>query len=292
MMYLTDPVLGRLDLTCVEGFVVTSFEIGWPEVRTVMNPRALSDGMIDTTRYLGARAVTVGLRLDQTKLATQDLLDRVTPFLSPRSRPTLVWTVQDSYGCNGPAPSSFDDGVRSLMVRGESMPLVIDAPKYTSVVCQWVAQESYTSALTERCAVAIITGTGEDGRVYDLDFDRDYPFSPVYGVTYFDTLGNAPMDWSGTLTSEVTAPEIQINSTWIRFPTLTLLAGQTVVIDTRERTILRNNDPNDSVYALSNFDEWDWEDLRLVPGQNQMRLEGASFIGEPSFTLCWYDRWY
>jgi hypothetical protein len=292
MMYLVDPTLGTLDLECDAGFVVSNFEIGWPEVRQVVNARALSDGTIDTTTYLGARAVTVALRLDQTKMATQDLLDMLTPFLSPRYRPRIVWEVQSpsTTTCNGvTAPSN---PVRSLMVRGADAPLVIDGPRYITIVCQWVAQESYVSALDEICAVASVTGTEEFGRDYDLDFDRDYPFSPVFGFTYFTPSGNAPMDWTATLTSEITDPQILVNSTLISFTGLTLNAGQTVEFNTTERTILRNGDPTDSVYGLTNFAQWSWDDLRLTPGVNQIRLQGSATVGDPSFTLCWVDRWF
>ena len=291
MMYLTDPTLGTLDLECGNGFVVSSFEIGWPTVRQVAYSRALSDGTIDTTRYLGGRAVTVALRFDQRVLPTQDLVDLVTPYLSPRYRPTLVWQIQpnDLTGCDQPGPTN---PVRSLMLRGADAPLVIDGPRYRTLVCQWVAQEPYTSGLEETCAVASVTGTDEFGRDYDLDFDRDYPLSPVYGFTFFNTAGNAPMDWTATLTAEITDPEILVNDTTVQFTGLTLTAGQTVEFNTQDRTILRNGDVLDSVYGLTNFSEWSWDDLRLVPGENKIRLQGSATVGEPSFTLCWFDKWF
>jgi hypothetical protein len=198
--------------------------------------------------------------------------------------------VQEPDGCPGPAASG--ETVRSLRVRGVDGPLVVDAPKFLSVVLQWVAQDPYTMSLDETCAVALITGSEEFGREYDLDFDRDYPYSPQYGVTLFTPTGNAPMDWTGTVTSEVTDPELLVNDVTITFSGLTLLAGQTINIDTQERTILRNNDPNDSLYGLTNFQDWTWDEIRLTPGQNQIRLQATSYTGSPSFTLCWFDRWF
>lgn len=287
MIYLDDPVLGQLDLDCGDGYVVSSFTIGWPAERPVVRSRALTDGVIDTTTYVGNRAVTVALRLDNTGCgghATQDLLDAVTPYLSPRRRPRVVWSVDKT-------PSS-PLHVRSLEVRGVDAPFTVDAPKALTLVCQWVATESFSRALDETCAVANITGAGELGRPYDLTFDRAYPFSPPFGVTQFTPNGNAPMTWTGTVTSEVTDPELLINGTLITFTGLTLAAGQTLDIDTGARTMLRNNDPADSVYALSNFQDWAWDDLLLQPGLNEIRLEAASYVGNPSFTLCWYDRWH
>lgn len=286
MIYLQEDSLGQLDLDCISGLVVQSFEIGFPTVREVVTSRALTDGAIDTTKYLGSRAVTVALRLDQRVMATQALLDLLMPYLSPRIRPRIVWTVQE------PSVEPNPAYVRSLMIRGADAPLVIEGPKYQTIVLQWVAQDPYAEALEETCAVAVTTGTEEFGRDYDLEFDRDYPVSPPFGVTLFNTLGNAPMDWTGTITAEVTDPRILINDTEIIFTGLILTAGQTIEIDTLARTILRNGTPNDSVYGLTNFQDWSWDDLRLVPGQNQIRMQAVSYTGAPSFTLCWIDRWY
>lgn len=294
MIYLTDPTLGTLDLSCEQGFVVTSFEIGWPEVREVSYNRALSDGAVDTTEFLGKRAVTVALRMDQRYAPTQSIIDRISPFLSPRYRPTIVWSVQDA---PDPCPTVVTTGacynpIRSLMLRGADAPLVVDKPKYLEIVLQWVAQDSYVSAIDETCVVVSVTGAEEFGREYDLDFDRDYPLSPVYGILYFDTCGNAPMNWVGTLVGEIEDPEILVNDVTITFTGLTLTAGQTIIIDTEQRTILRNGDVNDSVYGLTNFAQWTWDDLRLTPGTNQIRLEGSNTIGAPYFTLCYYDKWF
>jgi hypothetical protein len=287
MIYLTHPSLGTLDLECEDGFVVMEFSIGYPTVREVSINKALSDGTIDTTAFVGARAVTIALRLDNTGCdphKTQDLIDRVTPFVSPRFRPTLVYTIDQ----NDPDPTH----VRSLVLRGVDAPFTVNAPKALTLVCQWVASEPFTSSLEDTCAVAPLTEPIEFGRDYDLDFDRDYPFSPPVGVTLFTPVGNAPMDWTGTVTSDVTNPVITINDIEIRFTGLSLVAGQTINIDTANRTILRNNDPNDSIYGLTNFTDWNWDDLRVIPAQNSIKLESFVYAGSPAFTLCYFDRWH
>lgn len=287
MIYLTHPSLGTLDLDCEDGFVVSSFTIGYPTVRDVVINKALADGTIDTTTFVGARAVTIALRLDNTGCNgynTQDLVDLISPYLSPRIRPTLVYTVDKN--------STNPNHIRSLVLRGVDAPFTVDAPKALTLVCQWVSADSFTSALDEVCAVAVVTEAAEFGRTYDLDFDRDYPPSPPVGITLFTPNGNAPMDWTGTITSEVTNPIATINNIDIIFTGVTLLPGQTINIDTANRTILRNNDPNDSIYGLSNFQDWTWDDIRIRPGLNFIRLEALTFNGLPAFTVCYYDRWH
>jgi len=100
------------------------------------------------------------------------------------------------------------------------------------------------------------------------------------------------MDWFGTITSQVVDPRILINTTEVIFTGVNLTAGQTIEIDTLARTILRNGTPNDSLYGLTNFQDWSCDDLRVQPGQNQIRMQATSFTGDPSFTLCWVDRWF
>lgn len=280
MIYLTHPSLGTLDLTCQDGFVVTEFSIGYPSVREVVTNKALADGTIDTTTYVGARAVTIAMRLDNTGCdphITQDLIDRIMPYMSPRIRPTLVYTIDQ----NDPDPTH----IRSLMLRGVDAPFTVNAPKALTLVCQWVASEPFTSALEDVCAVAEITEADEFGRTYDLDFDRNYPASPPVGITLFTPIGNAPMDWTGTITSQLTDPIITINNVDVIFTGINLIAGQTINIDTANRTIYRNNDPNDSVYGLSNFQDWTWDDLRVRPGTNFIRLEAASYVAGVASTI-------
>lgn len=282
--YLDDDVLGRLDLECADGFVVAEFAIGWPEVRSVVRNLALADGVQDDTTYLGGRAVTVALRLDSNVLPTQDLLDVLLPYVSPRRRPRLVYAVQ--------RPVTDPSHVRSFTLRGADAPVVIDAPKHPVVVVQWVTTSPFAFGPDQLCAVATLSGTEEDGRAYNLTFDRTYPFSAPFGITYFTVEGNAPTDWVGTLTAELEDPLIEINGVGVQFTGLTLTAGQTVIIDTAARTILRNGDPNDSVFGLSNFTAWTWDELRLSAGTNTILLQGANPVGDPSFTLCYYPHWF
>jgi len=282
MLYLTEPTLGRLDLDCVSGYTPIEFSISWPEVRRVTQPLALRDGVNNRTRYLGQRVVTVALRLDQTVLPTQALLDAVLPFLSPRYRPTFVYSVE----------KDTPQYLRSLTVVGADAPVVIAGPRFQTIVLQWVTTDAFARSLDEQCVISSLTGGVEEGRDYDLTFDRSYPPSEPFGVTELMMVGNAPTDWTATITAEVVDPVVAVNGVDVAFD-VTLLPGQTINIDTAQRTILRNNDPSDSIYALTNFEAWRWDDLRLRPGMNTVRLEAASSPGgDPFLTLCWRAAWH
>lgn len=277
--------LPDLDLACGEGFVLVDLQVGFPAERPVVRERALDDGVLDQTTFVGQRAVTVTLRLDQRVLTTQALLDRLMPFLSPRRRPTLTWSL----------PGSATD-YRSLTLRGVDAPLVIQQPKYVTIVCSWVSVESFLLDPVVECeSVDPNDLPPEEGREYDLDFDREYlPIIPVGALAAINT-GTAPTHCVITLNASMIDPTVTINGVDITFSAnggLTLVTGQTLVIDTQARTILLNNDPAQSRYDRVNFEDWSWDDFLLQPGVNIIRLQGTGFTSTTLMTVCWRSAWW
>ena len=282
MIYLSEPTLGQLDLDCdPEGYVVSQFEIGFPNERAVVQPRALADGVLDTSRFVGQRAISVSITLDQTKMATQDLLDQLMPYLSPRYRPRLVYSVQE--------PVTNPSHVRSFQVRGVDAPLVIDGPKYQTIVCQWVAIDHRATSVDQSCVSLFPTSDSEGGRDYDLTFDRTYPPSVPAGVTNITMAGNDPADWIAQIVGDVDDPLLQINGINIQFTGVSLTPGQVLEINTRDRTMIQGG--NLSVYGDSNFVDWEWDDLLLRPGLNALRYGGTNFGVDSYVLFCWYDTW-
>ena len=134
----------------------------------------------------------------------------------------------------------------------------------------------------------------EEGREYDLTFDRVYVPTPPVGGVYVYNAGTAPADWTMTLTAAMTNPTVTVRSTDMIFNRnggVTLLTGQTLQIDTRERTILLNGDPTLSRYDRVNFEDWVWDDLLLQPGLNLVRLQGTGFNFSTRLTICWSDHY-
>ena len=279
---LSDGDLLPLDLTCDEGFVLVSLQVGFPAERPVVRSRALADGVFDETTYLGQRAVSVTLRLDHRVMSTQALLDRLMPFMSPRRRPLLTWSLPQT-------PSDF----RSLRLRGVDAPLVIDGPKYTTIICSWVSESSFMVDPTVQCETIDPNDLPvEGGRTYNLTFNRYYtPAVPVGGILVYN-LGTAPANWTMELTAPAIDPLITVGSTVMDFSQnggITLVTGQTLNIDSQARTILLNDDPNLSRYDRVNFQDWTWDDLLLQPGANLVRLQGAGFGPTTRLTICWQD---
>lgn len=278
---LTDTTLGEVELSCEPaGYTVVGFEVGWAQPREVVDPAALRQGVDDRTRFAGARVITVSVRLNTALFPAQELIDRVAPFLDPARRPRLAWSV------------GAGSARRSIVVRAADAPVVIDG-KYPSMVMTFVsADRPLLEAETLTCATVRRSGATEAGRTYDLAFDRSYAFMLPTGSIIVNNNGTGPAPWFGDLFAEVEDPTITINGVAVAFSGLTLTAGQFVSINCRTQTMLRNGDPNDSVYGLTNFSEWDWSDLSLVGADNVVRFTGDNLSSDARFSLCWRHTWW
>jgi hypothetical protein len=285
---LYDDDLGVLELGC-DPYVVTSLQIGSPEVREVTRYRALSDGMIDDTRFTGARAITLAIRFRDKLLigncdveqSMQTLIDQLTPYMSPRRRPTLTWQLPGS------------DQMRAAVVRGVNWAYSIAGPKAQGIAPQWVVPSGEVLAGgpdAMRCESMRPSVSVEAGRVYDLVFDRSYPPSDPVGGRTINNPGTAPTHYVLTFYGPVTTPSFTING--VVFKTdrsggVVLAAGQTLVVSTRDRTVLFNGVANNSRYAYTNFDEWGWDELMLQPGINTVRFDGTGLSVQTSAELCY-----
>lgn len=287
---LFDDDLGILELGC-DPFVVWSLQVGSPEVREVVRYRALSDGVIDDTRFTGMRAITLAIRFRDKLLvgdcggsgaqSMQSLIDLLTPYMSPRRRPTLTWQLPGS------------DELRSAVVRGVNWSWAVNGPKAQGIAPQWVVPSGEVLAGgpdARRCESIRPSVAVEAGRTYDLVFDRSYPPSDPVGGRTVNNPGTAPTHYVLTFYGPVTQPSFVING--VAFETnrlggVVLTDGQTLVVDTRNRTVLFNNLPTNSRYQYTNYDEWGWDELMLQPGINDVRFDGTGITVQTSAELCY-----
>lgn len=266
-------------------------QIGSPEVREVTRYRSLADGNFDDTRYVGARAITLAIRFKDALLggcsedgepnpSMQTLIDLLTPYMSPRRRPTLTWQLPGS------------DQVRAAVVRGVNWGYTVDGPKAQAIAPQWVVPSGEVLAGgpdAQHCEAIRPSVDVEAGRTYDLTFDRVYPPSDPIGGRTIVNPGTAPTHWVLTIYGPVTNPSFTINGVLFstsRLGGVTLVAGQTLVINTRARTVLFNGLPTGSRYQNTNFDQWSWDDLLLQPGTNTVRFDGTGLSAQTSADLC------
>lgn len=284
---LFDPDLGVLELGC-DPYVVTSLQVGSPAVREVVRNRALADGVFDDSLYLGARAITANITLKDGQLggcdvglSMQRLIDQLTPYMSPRRRPTLTWQLP---GAQSP---------RSAVVRGVNWPWALARQKANAITPQWTVPSGEVLAGgsdARKCETIKPSSDVEAGRTYDLEFDRSYPPSGPIGGRLIDNPGTALTHWTLTIYGPVTDPTFTINGVQFavdRLGGVELAPGQTLVVDTRSRTVLFNGLADSSRYQNTNYTEWGWDDLMLRPQQNTVRFDGAGLTEQSAAELCY-----
>jgi hypothetical protein len=281
MIRLDDPALGPIELGG-SPFVVASFQIGSRSPRPVMRQRALADGGFDDSRYGGGRAVTVAVRLDDGACdggsSMQELYDRVLPYMDQALRPVLSWSLPGSSAIR-----------RQMTVRGESAPVVIGARKHPALIMAFVSADGTITSGADEVTIAL-AGDTTPGRTYPLTYPRSYPDAPPAGERLVRHKGNAAAHWRATIYGPCTNPVVRVNGTEV-VCTLVLLAGQTLVIDTKERTVLLNGDPDEPRLNVTNFAAWWWDDLRLKKGENRVRVS-ASVIGDGAqVVVSWLTTW-
>jgi hypothetical protein len=285
---LFDDDLGFLELGC-DPFVVASLQVGSPDVREVSRVRSLGDGVLDDSRYLGARAITLAIRFRDKLLSgcgdnpysMQNLIDQLTPFMSPRRRPTLTWQLPGS------------DELRAAVVRGANWGWTVSGPKAQGITPQWVVPDGMIllgGPDAHQCVTIRPSVSVEAGRTYDLVFDRQYPASDPIGGRSITNPGTAPTHWTLTFYGPVVNPSFTING--IQFTTdrqggVTLAAGQSLVVNTYNRTVLFNGLPDASRYQCTNYDTWAWDELLLEPGANVIRFDGTGLTAQSSAQLCY-----
>lgn len=292
-MYLTDDTLGRLDLgpmvmggglqDCnADGYVVTNWIIGAPDVRAVVREKALGNGTDDDTRFLGARAVSVNVVVDVNKADPQLSLDRLEQYTKPRYRPRLHWTV----------PGSTQE--RSMLVRGVSAPTSIQGRQAHVMSVSWVGPLGIIES-PQQSSITINPGSDtEDGRTYDLDFDRVYPFSLGIGDRLVVNAGTEVADWEATIFGSCEDPVLTINGIDMAFTNtggIAIGGGTSLVLASRDATVYLNGDPTESRYDKLNFTEWSWEQVRLQPGNNIVSYSAAVLGAGSTVQFRWRSAW-
>jgi hypothetical protein len=283
MIILDSPTLGTLDLGCDNGFVVIDMTIGHPDERPVTRKRAIGDGLIDDSTFLGGRAVTITLAIDDDYGPSMQLIDRLRAYMSPRIRTNLTYTLNDS-----PAD------VKQLTLRGVNAPLSIRPRNPQIIVTQWFSADPVQRSPFPEFKVLRPSAENEVGRTYDLTFDRDYPPSFPIGATNIINEGNHPVPWFGRILAEIEQPIISVNDVQMIFDVdggVDLLVGQTLDINVQNRTVRLNNDPLLSRYDKSNFTDWSWDDFLLYPGNNLVRIQGNNANADCRFEINWSSGW-
>ena len=243
-------VLGSLVMPLEDesaGYFCSSLDLGWPEVREVVNNRPDADGIDDRTRLMGARVVSA----DITALAGAGArIDEVAasfgPFMVPGARPVLHYVLDRTSG-----------GERTLTLRGSGYGAPIAGPFERDVQLQWVAADPIARDPVVNTATAW-AGTGTTGgRTYNLTFPRFYPGNAGPAVAgHILGHGDTPIQPYLRIFGPITNPRVTFDTTGPPTAhsevglTERIDAGHFVGIDTRMHTAYLDDDPTQSVLAF------------------------------------------
>lgn len=239
---LVDATLGQLDLSCENGYVVRSYEFGFPELREVVYMNSVDDGTLDDTRFVGSRAVTLDMVLRNTLdiqgrvpmvRSESYMRDQLLKFCSPSVRPVLLFSEHQ------------DDRVRSLMIRGSDAPHAVSREKFNEITASWVAPKGFIENVDTHAAEFTF---GED------DLLAEY-------IVHTINEGTVPAWWTLTIKGNLNSPFIRLGDRelWLNYH---ITSDAVVVIDSRTRTVRINGNPVGYRYL---DDRSDW--FRIPPGE-------------------------
>lgn len=259
-----------------DGLTATRFDPGFPEVRAVVTPRPDVDGTYDTTDWVGARIVVLNLVGQGNK---RQLIDELSYFTQPNRRPFVY------YEMNGQ--------MRRIRLRAQERIIALTAPSDVIAEAQivYVGPDGIVESGNATVLIAFATEGGEEGRTYDLEFDRDYaPSLPVGTVNAFNQ-GTARACPNFRLFGPVVNPEIENLSSGEKLRFLTTLTDtQWLEIDCRNKTVRLNGLPDQNRYNTLDFAVSNW--IGFYPGANLVRYTADTITGRAFARVSYRSSWY
>ena len=163
------------------GVHLAAIDMGDAATREVAQDATDADGTIDTTAYIGARAVTLRLSLFPDTGSAWALRQALRAFTHPRLRPTLFITA------------AADAPEQQITMRRSQYTDIMDAGQgdSASIVAQWIAPLGIVESAALNVSSIFAAGGATSGRAYSLIPSRVYPASAALGSGVVVNAGNA-----------------------------------------------------------------------------------------------------
>lgn len=255
---------------------VTGFDS--PEVRESADDLVQMDGGVHGDFYYGRRPITLsGMLINPASASERNIRQNKLSAASDAMRADAVldWT-----------PSG---GVRSFLRLRRQQPLRVTGTWQKEFQLAMVAADPriYSYALNSMEVTASAAGAAS-GRGYPEGFNIDYGPSAPNGQLLVNNVGTTLTYPVLTVTGPGSNPTLSNLTTGqaisIRY---TLAAGETLTIDTLNRTIILNGTV--SRYGALDFLNTAW--WGVVPGVNDIRLAFTSFSTGAKLRVDWRDAW-
>lgn len=267
-----------------QGFRVAVLDLGFPTVRGDVSDNPAHVGQLDTTRWFGARAVTIsGTVIPSPSGSRTASLALLAPYMDPAARPVLTYQTD------------ADAAPRQMTLRAADLSAPLNSLYVTTWSASWFAPLGLALGLNESSAVCGPSWLIQSGRAYPLTFNRTYPsFEPGDSVSVVPG-GDYPTRPTFTLWGPAAGADITVvDETAGTRADLSLQAGymvpagRFVVIDCDARTITDDTGANVYGDALGPLTTWP----TLVPGNlNTISFFATATAGSTRLYTTWFERW-
>jgi hypothetical protein len=274
------------------GYVCDELDLGWPEVREVVNPRPDADGIDDRTQFFGSRAVTADITAAESLGAVVDeVASSFGYYMHPQRRVELHYVLE--------RPGNPE---RVLIVRGSDYSWPIDGGGRRAVHLGWVAADPIARDVLVNHATAWAGSATTSGRTYDLVFPRTYPAgggAAVVGVAEVE--GDVPVRPLLRIYGPATAPTVAsdlLDSGGAHVFTYALTfkagvvidAGRYIEVDCDARTAYADGDPAAPMLDQIAWTVSQWIVFQPAPFTNRLSMSGGSTAsGVTQVQAAWRD---
>lgn len=266
------------------GVTVSKFDPGFPQVREVVDGLPQLHGTQDYTRLFGSRVVSIEFRIysrwSSDEITRRQILDILHGLCNPSLRPYMYESIDGQ-----------DE--RRIQLRADNLSSPFEFPHTNMVQMSWVAPTGFWESGELQVVEIQVGGEGDSsvGRSYDLTYDRDYDVREA--VANKDVVNDGNIDsypvivaygpfTSMNIANESTGQEIDL-------PDYEIVAGESIVIDSRNRTIIKSGQPNTSLYSEVDWTTSSWFTLR--PGVNQISFNATDFEETTKSSMAYRHNW-
>jgi hypothetical protein len=277
---LVDPATGT-ELVSYGGWtpagILEQLDLGFPAPREVTAPRAGTHGTVDSTRWAGARAITMQVAMP-AQPDTDTAVDNLAGLLNPQLR---LWLYVQRPGWASE---------RRILVRGATF--TCPPGILRKAQAGWVAPNALLEDADESATTLMPSGTGTGGVSMPITMPVTFAGGVISGSAFVNVGGTAPAPVQIDVYGPCSDPMVRCIDTaeQIKFTGITIAAGDFLRIDTANRTAYLNGLTDQSRYNKIDFLSSTW--LTLPPGRtSQVVFSPTSPSGNCQAVLTWRARY-
>jgi hypothetical protein len=274
------------------GYWCSDLDLGYPVVRAVTNDRAVADGTIDRTQFMGSRAVAASISAfaNAGSMTVDQMAALFARYMAPSARPILHYVLD--------RPGNAER-VITLRAAGATWPVSGPGTR-RDIQLAWVAPDPIIRDAVAQSEAAWSGSSATPGRAYPLTYPRQYPPGTGAATTaIFTSPGDVAVSPLLRIYGPITGAYAQLQAVPRTGATITrriafessfvINAGDWVDVDCVAHTALVNSDPTQPVLDRLDFSDTTWPQIMVAPYTNYLSLVGTSTNTTSQVHAIWSD---